>query len=99
MEFADRVLKCVDCDSEFVFTAGEQFFFLEKQFKNDPRRCKECKARQGSRYGHAPKLRRFVSSVERPQRFRLSLPVGRRFCAVLAFMSNAAHPRMAEFLA
>ena len=49
MEFADRGLKCVDCSAEFVFTAGEQFFFVEKQFTNDPKRCKGCKAKRGSK--------------------------------------------------
>jgi CxxC-x17-CxxC domain-containing protein len=46
MEFTDRVLKCVDCGAEFVFTAGEQLFFHDKQFKNDPKRCKQCKAKR-----------------------------------------------------
>jgi CxxC-x17-CxxC domain-containing protein len=48
MEFSDRVLKCVDCGAEFVFTAGEQLFFYEKHFKNDPRHCKQCKAKRAS---------------------------------------------------
>jgi len=46
MEFADRVLKCCDCGDEFVFTAGEQLFFHDKQFKNDPKHCKQCKAKR-----------------------------------------------------
>ncbi len=46
MEFKDRVLKCVDCGTEFVFTAGEQTFFHDKQFKNDPKHCKQCKAKR-----------------------------------------------------
>jgi CxxC-x17-CxxC domain-containing protein len=46
MEFVDRVLTCVDCGGEFVFTAGEQIFFHDKQFKNDPKRCKKCKAKR-----------------------------------------------------
>ena len=46
MEFTDRVLKCNDCGAEFVFTAGEQFFFHDKQFKNDPKHCKQCKAKR-----------------------------------------------------
>ena len=46
MEFTDRVMKCVDCGAEFVFTAGEQLFFHDKQFKNDPRHCKQCKAKR-----------------------------------------------------
>jgi len=43
MEFQDKVLKCRDCGQDFVFTAGEQMFFHDKQFKNVPRRCKACK--------------------------------------------------------
>src|SRR5437588_6844067 len=46
MEFADRLLKCSDCGTQFVFTAGEQLFFFDKQFKNDPKRCKLCKAKR-----------------------------------------------------
>jgi CxxC-x17-CxxC domain-containing protein len=46
MEFIDRVLKCSDCGSDFVFTAGEQLFFSDRQFKNDPKRCKLCKAKR-----------------------------------------------------
>ena len=43
MEFVDRLLTCADCRGEFIFTAGEQLFFFDKQFKNDPKRCKPCK--------------------------------------------------------
>jgi CxxC-x17-CxxC domain-containing protein len=48
MDFVDRILTCTDCGGEFVFTAGEQLFFLDKQFKNDPKRCKPCKSRRGA---------------------------------------------------
>ncbi|HEV2646496.1 MAG TPA: zinc-ribbon domain containing protein [Acidobacteriaceae bacterium] len=48
MEIVDRLLTCADCGSEFVFTAGEQLFFLDKQFKNDPKRCKPCKSRRST---------------------------------------------------
>ena len=47
MEFADQILKCVECGAEFVFSAGEQAFFHEKQFKNAPRRCKRCRVKRG----------------------------------------------------
>ena len=30
MEFQDKLLKCVDCGTDFVFTAGEQLFFYDK---------------------------------------------------------------------
>lgn len=46
MEFVDRLLLCADCGGEFVFTAGEQLFFFDKQFKNDPKRCKGCKSKR-----------------------------------------------------
>ncbi len=48
MKFADRALTCIDCSAEFVFTAGEQLFFHNKEFRNDPKRCKQCKAKRGS---------------------------------------------------
>jgi len=47
MEFQDKLLKCVDCGKDFVFTAGEQLFFHDKQFHNDPKRCKACKLKRG----------------------------------------------------
>lgn len=46
MEFQDKVLTCIDCGTEFVFTAGEQLFFFDKQFKNEPKRCKMCKSKR-----------------------------------------------------
>ena len=46
MEYQDKVLKCAECDAEFVFTAGEQMFFADKGFKNEPKRCKNCKAKR-----------------------------------------------------
>ncbi len=46
MDFVDRFLGCSDCGSDFVFTAGEQLFFFDRQFKNDPKRCKLCKAKR-----------------------------------------------------
>ena len=48
MEFTDRVLNCIDCGAEFVFTAGEQLFFHDKQFTNDPKHCKQCKAKRAN---------------------------------------------------
>lgn len=45
-EFQDRSLKCVDCGDEFIFTAGEQLFYHEKDFRNEPKRCKTCKVKR-----------------------------------------------------
>ena len=44
MEFTDKTLICKDCSAEFVFTSGEQEFYVEKGFKNEPSRCKECRS-------------------------------------------------------
>jgi CxxC-x17-CxxC domain-containing protein len=46
MEYQDRVLKCIDCGADFSFTAGEQLFFADKGFKNEPKRCKPCKSKR-----------------------------------------------------
>ncbi len=46
MDFVDRELTCIDCGAEFVFTAGEQLFFHDKQFANDPKHCKKCRAKR-----------------------------------------------------
>jgi len=51
MEYNDRVLKCTECGAEFVFTAGEQMFFADKGFKNEPKRCKACKANRAQENG------------------------------------------------
>ena len=39
----DKVLTCVDCGKEFVFTVAEQEFYAQKGFSNEPKRCKDCR--------------------------------------------------------
>ncbi|MCX7710636.1 MAG: zinc-ribbon domain-containing protein [Clostridia bacterium] len=47
---ADKTLVCKDCNNEFVFTEGEQAFYQEKGFENEPQRCPDCrKARKAQR--------------------------------------------------
>lgn len=62
MEFEDRRLQCVDCGSEFVWTAGEQAFFADKHFKNEPKRCRSCKAKRTERLASAPGVRERVET-------------------------------------
>ena len=46
----DKNLVCKDCGKEFVFTVGEQEFYKEKGFENDPVRCPACrKARKAQK--------------------------------------------------
>ena len=37
--YEDKTLVCKECGNEFVFTAGEQEFYAEKGFVNEPQRC------------------------------------------------------------
>lgn len=41
--YEDKTLVCKECGEEFVFTAGEQEFYAEKGFVNEPQRCKSCR--------------------------------------------------------
>jgi hypothetical protein len=38
----DRTLLCSDCDTPFIFTAGEQQFFADKGYAT-PKRCHPCR--------------------------------------------------------
>mmetsp|Transcript_26619 Transcript_26619/g.45183 ORF Transcript_26619/g.45183 Transcript_26619/m.45183 type:complete len:120 (+) Transcript_26619:46-405(+) len=50
--FTDITLTCRDCGEGFVFTAGQQEFFAEKGFENQPSRCKDCnQARKAGKGG------------------------------------------------
>lgn len=40
---ADKQLKCRDCGDAFTFTQGEQDFYAEKGFTNEPTRCPDCR--------------------------------------------------------
>ena len=63
----NKTLTCRDCGQSFQFTAGEQEFYAQKGYTNEPGRCPECrasrKAERGSRgrswgqegYGRAPR--------------------------------------------
>ena len=62
MEFQDKTLSCVDCGGEFIWTAGEQLFFADKQFKNEPKRCKNCKAKRATRLATASAPRERVET-------------------------------------
>jgi DNA-directed RNA polymerase subunit RPC12/RpoP len=42
---SDRVIRCIDCLAEFVWTEGEQEYFQSKQLQQ-PRRCPSCRAKR-----------------------------------------------------
>ena len=41
--YEDKTLVCKECGNEFVCTAGEQEFYAERGFQNEPPRCKACR--------------------------------------------------------
>ena len=43
MSYADKIITCRDCGMEFVFTSGEQEFYAQKGFTNEPTRCPACR--------------------------------------------------------
>jgi len=52
LSLADKSLTCRDCGVEFIFTAGEQGFYIEKGLLNEPQRCPACRsARRRERTG------------------------------------------------
>ena len=58
MSYADKTLTCRDCGTQFVFTTGEQEFYAQKGFTNEPTRCPNCRqarkqggGRSGGGYG------------------------------------------------
>lgn len=53
--YQDKTLICKDCGAEFVFSAGEQEFYSEKGFLNEPNRCRDCR--------HAKKLANRAKTV------------------------------------
>jgi CxxC-x17-CxxC domain-containing protein len=44
MDLQDKTLTCRDCGNGFIFTAGEQGFYIEKGLMNEPQRCTNCRA-------------------------------------------------------
>ena len=55
MELLDKTLTCRDCGQAFIFTAGEQGFYIEKGLMNTPQRCTHCRAnRRGHRSSTTP---------------------------------------------
>lgn len=50
--YVDRTLTCVDCGVEFIHSAADQEYYVQKGFVSDPKRCTSCRAsRRASREG------------------------------------------------
>lgn len=46
----DKTLVCKDCGADFIFTIGEQEFYKEKGFDNEPQRCPDCRKARKNRF-------------------------------------------------
>ena len=44
--YQDKTIVCKECGQEFTFTAGEQEFYAERGFQNEPKSCKACRAKR-----------------------------------------------------
>ena len=44
MTYVDRTLTCVDCGVEFIHSAADQEYYIQKGFASDPKRCASCRA-------------------------------------------------------
>ena len=78
--YEDKTLVCKECGNEFVFTAGEQEFYAERGFANEPQRCKACRDARKQKQksdremftavcANFAKMRRFLSVPVRTVRF------------------------------
>lgn len=71
--YEDKTLICKECGQEFVFSAGEQEFYAERGFQNEPQRCKACRdARKNAARGLASSSPQFAQLAAARQRFPLN---------------------------
>ena len=84
----DKVIKCRDCGVEFLFSVGEQEFFLEKGFQHEPTRCRDCRSKrrqsasdgEGGRQLHTVVCASCGVETQVPFKPRLDKPVYCREC-------------------
>lgn len=86
--YEDKTLVCKECGKEFVFTAGEQEFYAERGFQNEPQRCKACRdARKNAARGP----REYFTAVCAPAAARPRCPSSPR--AIVLCTAATASPR------
>jgi CxxC-x17-CxxC domain-containing protein len=56
--YVDRTFSCVDCGVEFIHSAADQEYYVQKGFTSDPKRCASCRAyRRSTRDGGSTDVR------------------------------------------
>lgn len=48
-DLEEQTILCIDCNTDFIWSIGEQTFYRDKGLKNPPKRCKECKQAKNER--------------------------------------------------
>jgi len=71
---ADKTLVCKDCGKDFVFTEGEQQFYAEKGFTNEPTRCKDCRSAKKERFNSNDGGNRNSSGSSKPKHESFNSP-------------------------
>lgn len=64
MEFQDKTLTCRECNTPFIWTAGEQQFFRDKALINIPARCNPCRSARKARLGLPDRAQTEVTCAE-----------------------------------
>src|SRR3954466_14891702 len=52
--FADKTLKCMECQQDFTYTVAEQELHQSLGYQNEPKRCNPCREAKRQRKGPAP---------------------------------------------
>ncbi len=61
--YTDKTIVCKDCGREFIFTVGDQEFYAEKGFTNEPQRCRECRTARKASRGQTTGTRQMFAAV------------------------------------
>jgi hypothetical protein len=78
-QYIDKVLRCVDCDADFVFEAGEQAFFMAKMPPlQEPKRCPSCRKRRRETIAREPVPHQRPDRFDPTRRWRDLYPNGDR---------------------
>ena len=65
MTYQDRTLQCVECGTDFTFSADDQEYHASRGYENDPKRCTTCRQRRradrgvSDGYGSRPQRQMF----------------------------------------
>lgn len=51
MSFEDKTIVCADCGCEFVHSGADQARYAERGFTNEPKRCRDCRAKRKTQGG------------------------------------------------